>query len=43
MENAYIFPSISHSTGKCNKTHGMEKVWEIDTHTFPIACVLFSH
>ena len=27
-----------------NKTHhGMEKVWEIDTHTFPIVWLLFSH
>ena len=29
--------------GKCNKTHGMGKVWEIDTHTFSIVWVLFSH
>ena len=29
--------------GKCNKTHGMGKVWEIDNHTFPIVWVLFSH
>ena len=41
MGNAWIFPSISHSTGKCNKTHGMGKVWEIGTHTFPIVWVLF--
>ena len=27
-----------------NKTHhGMGKVWEIDTHTFPIVWVFFSH
>ena len=36
MANAWIFPSISHITGKCNKTDGMGKVWEIDTHTFLI-------
>ena len=32
------FPQI---TGKHNKTYGMGKVWEIDTHTFPIPMVLF--
>ena len=39
--NAWIFPSISCSTAKCNKTHGMRKVWQIYTHTFPIVWVLF--
>ena len=29
--------------GKCNKIHGMGKVWKIDNHTFPIAWVHFSH
>ena len=29
--------------GKCNKTHGMGKVWEIHNHTFSIAWVLFYH
>ena len=29
--------------GKCNKIHGMGKVWEIDTHTFFIVWVLFSY
>ena len=43
MGNVWASPYIFHSTGKCNKTHGMAKVWEIDTHTFPIAWVLFSH
>ena len=28
---------------KCNRTHGMGKVQETDTHTFPIVWVLFSH
>ena len=28
---------------KCNRTHGVGKVWEIDTHTFPIVWVLISH
>ena len=41
MGNAWIFPS--HSTRKFNKTHCTRKVWEIDTHTFPIVWVLFSH
>ena len=41
MENACIFPSISHSTEKCNKTCAMGKVRKIDTHTFPIVWVLF--
>ena len=36
MGNAWIFPSFSHRTGKCNKTHGMGKVSEIDMHTFLI-------
>ena len=34
-------PSISHSTGKCNKTHRLGRIWEIVTHTFPIVWVLF--
>ena len=29
--------------GKCNKIHGMGKVWEIDAHTFFIVWVLFSY
>ena len=41
MESAWIFPSISHSTGKCNKTHCMGRTWETGTHTFPIVWVLF--
>ena len=32
------YPQI---TGKHNKTYGTGKVWEIDTHTFPIPMVLF--
>ena len=43
MGNAWVFPSISHNTGKCNKTHCMGKTWEIGNHTFPIVWVLFSH
>ena len=33
-----ILQLISHNMGKCNKTHGMGKVWEIDSHTcfFPL-------
>ena len=42
MGNAWVFPSISHSTKKSNKTHRMGRTWEIGTHTFPIARVLFS-
>ena len=41
MGNAWIFPSISHNTRKCKKTFGMKKVWEIDTHTFPISMSAF--
>ena len=41
MRNAWGSPSISHSTGKCNKTHGMGWTWEIGTHTFPIVWVIF--
>ena len=36
MGNAWVSPSISHSTGKCNKTHRMRWTWETGTHTFPI-------
>ena len=36
MGNAWVYPSISHSTGKCNKTHCMGRTWEIGTHTLPI-------
>ena len=41
MGNVWVFPSISHSTGKCNKTHRMGKAWEIGNHAFPIVSVLF--
>ena len=43
MGNAWVSPYIFLSTEKYNKTHGMEKVWEIDSYTFPIVWVLFSH
>ena len=43
MGNAWVFSSISHSMGKCNKTHRMGKTWEIGIHTFPIVWALFSH
>ena len=43
MGNAWVFPSISHGMGKCNKTHRMGRTWEIGNHTFPIVWVLFSH
>ena len=43
MRNAWIFPSFSHSTGKCNKTHRMGRTWEIGTQTFPMVWVLFYH
>ena len=42
MGNVWVFPSISHSTGKCNKTYRRGKTWEIGNQTFPIAWVLFS-
>ena len=35
MENARGFPSISHSIGKCSKTHRVGRTWKIGTHTFP--------
>ena len=41
--NAWVSPLISHSTGKCNKTHSMGKVCEIYNHTIPIVWVLFFH
>ena len=43
MGNAWVSPLISHSTGKCNKTHSMGKVCEIYNHTIPIVWVLFFH
>ena len=43
MGNAWFFPLISYSTGKCNKTDRMGRTWEIGTHTFPIGWVLSSH
>ena len=42
MGNAWVSSYISHSTGKCNKTHGMGKVWEIDNHNMGNACVFSS-
>ena len=39
---AWVFPAISHSTRKYNKTHRIGRTWEIGTHTFPIVWVLFS-
>ena len=35
------FPIISHSTGKCSKTHHMRRTWKIGTHFFPIVCAFF--
>ena len=34
MGNAWVSPSISHITGKCNKTYDMGEVWKIDTHIY---------
>ena len=39
MGNAWVFPSISHSSGKWNKTHGMGRTWKIGIHTFPIVWI----
>ena len=36
------FPSVSHSMGKSNQTHLMERTWKVSTHTSPIVYVLFS-
>ena len=41
MENAWIFPSIYHSTGKCNKINDLGKVGKLIL--IPIVRVLFSH
>ena len=43
MGNAWVNPSISYSTGKCNKTLRMGWNWEIGTHTFHILWVIFPH
>ena len=31
-----VSSSISHSSGKCNKTHHMGWTWKIGTYTFPV-------
>ena len=36
MGNAWVSSLISHSTGKCSKTHCMGRTWEVGIHTFPI-------
>ena len=33
MENAWLFSSISHSMGKCSKTHPVRETCNINTHT----------
>ena len=33
MENAWGSPSISHSIGKCSKTHPVGRLWDISTYT----------
>ena len=43
MGNASIFPLTSYRMRKCNKAHRMDWTWEIDTHTFPEAWVVFPH
>ena len=43
MGNAWVFPSISHDTGKCNKTHCTRRTWKVGTHTFLMVWLLFSH
>ena len=42
MGNARVFPSISHSTKNSNKSHRMNRTWEIGTHIFTIVRVRFS-
>ena len=42
MRNAWVSPSIFHSTGKCNKTHLKGKTLEISSHTFSTVWVFFS-
>ena len=37
----WVSPSISHTTGKCNKTHRMGRTWATGAHTFPIVSALF--
>ena len=34
MWNAWVSQTISHSMGKCNKTHPVERTWEIANHNF---------
>ena len=41
MGNAWVFPSISHSTGKCNKAHCMRRNGKLLLIPFPIVWVLF--
>ena len=41
MRNAWIFPEISQSMVKCNKTHHRWRTWEIGTHSFLMVWALF--
>lgn len=34
MGSTWVFPSLSHSLGKCSKTYPKEGAWDINTHTF---------
>ena len=43
MGNAWITPSISHSTGKCGKILCLGWNWEIGTHIFHIVWVILPH
>ena len=43
IKNTWVSLSISHSTGRCNKTHRMRRTWKISAHNFPILQLHFFH
>ena len=43
MENAWISPSVYHSTWKCSKTLWKGRTRKLNTHTFSKIWVLFFH
>ena len=43
MWNEWVFPWISQSMSKCNKTHPMGETWHMDTHTYPKVWLILYH
>ena len=43
MGNDWVFPSISHSMGKCSKIITTGETWDVDTHTSPKVWLILYH